>query len=263
MTTLTGQVALVTGAGRGFGRAIAMRLAREGAAVALMARSAAELEATAAAIAAEGGQAVAIPGDVTSREDVDRAAALAAARLGAVSILISNAGVPGPFGPVWQVDPDQWWRSQALHIRAPVLLFHALVPGMIARAGGRIVLVSAIASHMTAPHLSAYCVGKTAQVRLVQHLAAEGREHGIHAFAIDPGFVITQLAEDTMGSPDAQRWLGGMVERLAERKKTETGGDLERCAQRCLDLVSGRYDGLSGRYMELPDDLDRMLQEAP
>lgn len=263
MGGLAGQVAIVTGAGRGFGKSIALRFAAEGASVAVTARSQAEIDRTVAEIEAAGGKALAIAADVTKREDVNRVAEATAEKFGPISILINNAGVPGPFGPLWEVDPDDWWRSQEVHTRAPVLFFNAVVPGMIARGGGRIVLVSALASRVTAPHLSAYCVGKTSQVRLVNELAAEGKEHNIFAFAIDPGFVITALAEETMHSPDAQRWLGGMVTRLKERKEAgSTGDDLARCAQRCFDLVSGRYDGLSGRYMELPDDLDAMLQEG-
>ena len=111
--------------------------------------------------------------------------------------------------------------------------------------------------------MSAYCTGKIAQSRIVEEVALETKEHGLSAFAIDPGFVFTGIAEETMNDPDAKRWLPGMVERLTEVSTNPTGsGDLERCAQRCVDLASGRYDGLSGRYMELADDLDAMLGGA-
>ena len=116
--------------------------------------------------------------------------------------------------------------------------------------GGRVV----------APYLSAYCVGKAAQIRLTELLAVETRDMGISVFAIDPGFVITALAEQTIASPDAQRWLPDMVKRLQARKQeTDAGVDLARCQQRCVDLASGRYDELSGRYMVLDDDLDDMV----
>ena len=93
--------------------------------------------------------------------------------------------------------------------------------------------------------------------------AAETRELGVSVFAIDPGFVFTGIAEETMNSPDAQRWLPGMVERIrARRDSPDRDADLGRCTQRCLDLASGRYDRLSGRYMELGDDIDAMLSET-
>src|SRR5690606_12611750 len=111
MGILAGQVALVTGAGRGFGRAIAERLASEGARVALMARSIEQLEDVAAAIRQAGGEAVAVRCDLSSPSDIAQAVTTAESRLGPTDILISNAGVPGPFGPLWEVDPEKWWQA--------------------------------------------------------------------------------------------------------------------------------------------------------
>jgi len=260
---LQGQVAIVTGAGRGFGRAIALRFAAEGAAVALTSRSRAELDAVARQIESQGGRALAVPGDVTRPEDVARVTGAAERELGAVSLLVSNAGVPGPFGPLWSVDPEAWWAAQQVHIRAPFLYLQRVMPAMIERRAGRIIIVSAIASRLVAAYLSAYCVGKIAQTRITAEVAAETRELGISIFAIDPGFVFTGIAEETMNDPAAQKWLPFMVERLkAASRQSGSDGDLARCAQRCVDLASGRYDGLSGRYMELADDLDAMLAGA-
>jgi len=260
---LAREVAVVTGAGRGFGRAIAERFAAEGAAVAITSRTRAELERVAAGIHAAGGRAIAIAGDVTEPRDVDRVITETERVFGPVSLLVSNAGVPGPFGPMWMVDPEAWWRAQQVHIRAPFLYLHRVLPGMTERRAGRIIIVSALASRVVAPYLSAYCVGKIAQTRITAEAAAETRGLGVSVFAIDPGFVFTGIAEETMNSPDAQRWLPGMVERIrARRDAPDRDADLARCAQRCLDLASGRYDALSGRYMELGDDIDAMLREA-
>jgi NAD(P)-dependent dehydrogenase (short-subunit alcohol dehydrogenase family) len=260
---LEGQSALVTGAGRGFGKAIALRLAAEGAAVTLVSRSQDQLDAVAAQIRAAGGRAEPVAADVTDRAAVTAAVQAAEARLGPLDLLVSNAGVPGPFGPLWEIDPDRWWAAQAVHIRAPVLFLRAALPGMLERKGGRIIIVSALAARMAAAYMSAYCTGKIAQSRLVEEVALEAKDHGVCAFAIDPGFVFTGIAEETMNDPAAQKWLPFMVERLKEQsQKAGADGDLTRCAQRCVDLASGRYDGLSGRYMELPDDLDAMLAGA-
>jgi NAD(P)-dependent dehydrogenase (short-subunit alcohol dehydrogenase family) len=260
---LEGQRALVTGAGRGFGRAIAERLAEEGAKVALLARSLDQLEETARGIAGKGGAAMALRCDVASREEVHSAVAEAAGAWGPLTLIVSNAGVPGPFGPIGEVDPDQWWAAQAVHLRAPLLLMSAALPGMIRAGGGRIICISAKASVLTAPNLSAYCVGKTALNRLVEHVQAENRGKNIHAFALQPGTVVTQLAEETMASPDARKWLPAMTERLATLRGTKEGiRDLSICADVCVRMAAGELDPLAGRYLDIAFDLDAMLAEA-
>ena len=110
--------------------------------------------------------------------------------------------------------------------------------------------------------MSAYCLGeKSAQNRLVQLVAAEVKEFGINVFSIIEGFVITGLAEITMPDAGAQRWKPEIIEHIKERKADpDSVLDLERCAQRCVDLASGRYYALSGRYLELTDNLDEMLK---
>lgn len=260
MGIVDGRTALVTGAGRGFGRAIAVRLAGEGAKVALLARSAGEIEDAAREIRQGGGEALAAVCDVTDPASVAQAIGKVERELGPVDILVSNAGVPGPFGPLWEVDPDEWWQAQAVHIRAPMLLLHRLLTGMIERGRGHAVCVSAKAARIVGPNLSAYCTGKIAQNRIVAGAAAELEGTGVAVFAIDPGFVFTRLARETMDDPAAQKHLAGMVERLREREADPAAqADLARCAERVLALVSGKYDALSGNYYEPDDDLDLAL----
>lgn len=260
MGMLDGQSALVTGAGRGFGRAIAERLAAEGARVALLARSLGQLDEVERVIRRAGGSAIAVRCDVTDPASIDHAVDKAEELLGPVDLLINNAGVPGPFGPIWEVDAAEWWRAQAIHIRAPMLFMQRVLPGMVARDRGRIICVSAIASRIVAPHLSAYCTGKIAQNRLVAEAAAELAGYKVAAFAIDPGFAATQLARDTAADPEARRYFKPLIERIENQPHAYgTDPDLARCAQRCADLASGRYDALSGGYFELDDDLDAAL----
>ena len=240
-----------------------LEFAREGAAVTVTSRTRAELEAVAAEIRAGGGRALAVAGDVTRAGDVERVVAATEHEHGPVSLLVSNAGVPGPFGPLWTIDAERWWASQEVHIRAPMLYLRRVLPGMVERRAGRIIIVSALASRIVAPYLSAYCVGKIAQTRITAEAAAETKELGISIFAIDPGFVFTGIAEETMSSPDAQHWLPGMVARIRARKDSpDRDADLGRCAQRCLALASGRYDALSGRYLELDDDIEALRLET-
>jgi NAD(P)-dependent dehydrogenase (short-subunit alcohol dehydrogenase family) len=261
---VTKGTAIVTGAGRGFGKAIATRLAREGYAVALTARTESQIAGVASEIAASGGRALAIAADVTDRAAVEHFVEEAERSLGPITLLLNNAGVPGPFGPLWSVCPDTWWASQAVHIRAPILFLRSVLPGMTQRRAGRVVIVSAKASRLVAANLSAYCVGKIAQTRIVEEVAAEAGDYGVAAFAIDPGFVYTEFAAQTASSPDAQRWLPAMVARVQEKREDpNAAADLARCAQRCVDLASGRYDRLSGRYFEMTDDLEQALGALP
>jgi NAD(P)-dependent dehydrogenase (short-subunit alcohol dehydrogenase family) len=263
MGILDGQVAIVTGGGRGFGRAIALHLAAHGACVTVCSRSREELDETVRRIEAAGGEGYAITGDVTSRNDTAHVVAETVQRFGKLTLLVNNAGVPDPFGPLGVVDPDKWWDAQAVHIRGPLLFIRETLPAMKAHGAGRIIFVSAFGGTVVAPYMSAYCVGKAVQIRLAEYVDAEYREQGIRAFAIDPGFVFTELAQRTLDSPEAQRWLPDMMQRLQQKKQEADGGkDLDRCGQRCVDLASGRLDALSGKYLTLDDDVDEMLRKT-
>lgn len=259
---LQGHVAIVTGGGRGFGRAIAMRLAAEGASVTVTARSRMQLDSTANAIVATGGKALAAVGDVTSRQDVARVVSATVKEFGPVTLMINNAGVAGPFGPIGVVDPDEWWASQAIHVRGTLLFTSAVLPEMVKRRAGRIINIASRGGTGVTPCLSAYGVGKATQIRLTQHVAAEGKEHGISAFAIEPGTVYTDLAAGTLASSEAQRWLPGMLTALQEiRERDDPAVGLARCGQICVELASGRFDGLSGSYLTPQDDFVGLLRE--
>ncbi len=261
---LAGQVAIVTGAGRGIGKGIALRFASEGAAVALTSRNKAQLDQVLGEIEAVGGCGLAVAGDVTKRDDVARVVRATEEKLGAVTLLVNNAGIAGPYGPIGIVDPDQWWVAQEVHLRAPLLCMTAVLPGMIERRAGRIINISSPRCHMLTPSLSAYSLGKTAQNRLAELVANEVKEYGVQAFALDPGSIMTEMADETMNNPDAQRWVPKMVERLHELKgKLGPQDGMAWCTDRCLAVASGRYDGLSGRYIDRTDDPDALLKQPP
>jgi len=261
---LSGQICIVTGAGRGIGKGIALRLASEGAAVALTARNKAQLDKVAGEIESAGGRALAVAGDVTKRADVARVVKAATEKLGPVSLLVNNAGVAGPYGPIGVVDPDQWWAAQEVHLRAPLLFMSAVLPGMIERRAGRIINISSPRCHMLTPSLSAYSLGKAAQNRLTELVANEVKDQGVAVFSLDPGSIMTEMADETMSNPDAQRWVPKMVERLNEMKgKVSPLEGMAWCTSRCLAFAAGRYDKLSGRYIDRTDDPDELLKQPP
>ncbi len=260
---LRGQVAIVTGAGRGIGRAIALRLASAGAAVAITSRNQSQLDEVLAQIESAGGCGIAVPGDVTKRSDVERVVQTAHERLGGIALLVNNAGLPGPYGPVGVVDPDAWWAAQHVHILAPFLFIAAVLPGMIERRRGRVVIISSPRSHQLTANLSAYSFGKSGQNRLAALVANEVKDQGISVFALDPGSIMTDMADETMNSPDAQRWVPQMVARLHELKGVQGPGDgIDWCTDRCLALASGRYDALSGRYIDRTDSPEELLRQS-
>lgn len=260
---LAGHVAIVTGAGRGFGKAIAKAFAAEGAVVTVTSRSAPQVEQTAAEIRAAGGRAFAVTGDVTHRKDVERVVAAARAEFGPATLLVNNAGQAGPFGPIGTLDPDAWWTAQATHVFGPFLYMTNVLPDMIRAKKGRIINVASLGGTRVEPYLSAYCMGKASEIRLTQQVAAEVKQHGISTFAIEPGTVYTEMAESTINDPDAQRWVPGMLEHLKKvRSDEDPAKGFARCASMCLRLASGRYDALSGCYLTPEDDFDALLKAS-
>jgi NAD(P)-dependent dehydrogenase (short-subunit alcohol dehydrogenase family) len=257
---LEGQVAVVTGGGRGFGQWIARGLAAEGAAVVVTSRTRSELDETVELTENGGGRAVGVVGDVTRLEDVEEVRATAEKHFGTVTLAVHNAGVPWPFGPTWYVDPARWWTAQSVHVLGAMHCVHTFVPAMIDRGGGRVIVVSSRGGTRVAPNMSGYGVAKHTQNRLMEFLSAEGKEHGVFGFSINPGDVLTGISDLTMGDPDAQKYVPWFVERLSSRKSAGEDGTagFQACAELCVRLGSGKYDRLTGRFLTPDDDLDAL-----
>ena len=255
---LTNQVALVTGGGRGLGRAFALALAKAGAHVAVTARTAEPLAETVEMVERADGRALAVPGDVSAPEAVAHVVRTTEAQLGPVDILVNNAGAVGPLGCGWEADPEDWWRTFEINMRGPFLYARALLPGMIERRRGRIVNVSTGAGFNRLPQMDAYCATKAALTQWTKCLAADIRTHGVTVFAFHPGFVRTPMV-DQLTSPSAPTAVQTLFRSLVREKRDVP---IERSAQMLLFLASGRADALSGRFIRAQDDQEELVHRA-
>lgn len=192
MQQLDNKVALITGAGRGIGRAIALAFAREGAALVLTARSEGELEAVAEE-AAEASEAKAIvhPADVTSEREVDELFARAASELGRLDLLVNNAGAFDG-GPLDQLSVEAWDRVLNTNLRAPFLCTRAALRMMKPARSGRIINIGSIAAQRSRVSSAAYTASKHGLWGLTQATALEGREYGVTCGALHPGNVAVE-----------------------------------------------------------------------
>lgn len=188
MDRLEGRSAMVTGASRGLGRAISIRMASEGMDLALAARSRDALEETAAEVRGRGRRAEIVPVDLTDREALARAAAVAEEALGSVDVLVNNAGVIR-IGRFHRRDPDDLARGVELNLTAAVLLARKLVPGMLARGRGHVVNVSSLAGKAGPPNAAVYGATKAGLIGFTQSLRREYRGAGVGASVICPGYV--------------------------------------------------------------------------
>jgi NAD(P)-dependent dehydrogenase (short-subunit alcohol dehydrogenase family) len=228
-----------------------------------MARSTDQVHQTVQAIQAAGGRALAVPGDVTLAADVQNAVAEAERSFGPISVLVSNAGITGPYAPIWDADPDEWWRTQEVHVHGAFLCTRAVYGGMVARGGGRIIVVSSRAAERGGANLSGYQIAKAVQLRFVESLAAEGAAANIRAFVLHPGFVDTQFADEPLRRADAQKYLPDFVARIKQMKQDASlGTPISMVADLCVFLASGRGDALSGRYLRVDDDWEEMARCA-
>jgi 3-oxoacyl-[acyl-carrier protein] reductase len=235
---LDGMVALVTGGGRGIGAGIARELASAGARVAVAARTHSQVEEVADEI---GGLAVAV--DVTDPEAVERMVAETERELGPLDLLVANAGIGGPEGPTWEVDPDEWWQVLEVNVLGVHLCCRAVIPGMLEREKGRIVITGSGAAYLPGARSTPYPSSKAAVCRYGETLANElaGR---IPVFFISPGLVKTEMTGDHF--PDDAPWT---PPELAPRLVHV--------------LASGRADALAGRYIHAEhDDVEDLIRRA-
>jgi NAD(P)-dependent dehydrogenase (short-subunit alcohol dehydrogenase family) len=184
---LAGRGALITGAGYGIGRQIALQLARAGAHVVLAGRSADALASTAAEIEAFGGVGIVAPTDVGEPDQVARLAAVVADRLGALHVLVSNSGIAGPTAELWHVDPAEWEETFRVNVTGTYLVCRACLPAMLDRGEGSIIVIGSATGKRPMAGRTPYAASKMALVGLVRSLAVDVGPHGIRVNLVSPG----------------------------------------------------------------------------
>jgi NADP-dependent 3-hydroxy acid dehydrogenase YdfG len=199
-------VAIVTGAGRGIGRAVARALADEGASVVLASRTRRELAELAATIRESGGRALAFPTDVASADSVDALVEQSVAELGRVDVLVTAAGVAS-FGPLAATKPGDWEAMLAVNLRGAMLCCRAVLPPMLRQRRGTIINVSSIAARRSIPGCAVYAATKAGISAFSRVLAEEVRGDGIRVGLLVPGAVDTPLWDAIPNGPDRGRML--------------------------------------------------------
>ena len=206
---LEGKVAIVTGGGRGIGRAIARRFAAEGAAVLVAARTESEVRTVVAEIEQSGGRAAFVTGDVSQEADCAHIVAAAEAQLGGVSVLVNNAGDYGPVKPIEEITPAEWDRVVAVHLRGAFLLTRLVLSGMYARGSGVILNISSLSAKSAFSWGAPYAAAKAGMLGLTRVAAAEAARRGVRVNAICPGPVTETKMSKDLGAALAAR-LGSM-----------------------------------------------------
>jgi len=257
MTKLNGTVAVVTGAGRGIGREIALHQAQGGAKVAILARTAREIDETASFINGEGGTAIAIPVDLVDRLAVEDALGRIGVDLGEIDLLVNNHGSFRAFGPIWECDPDVWWQDIEINLRGTFHTCRVAAPAMIARSKGRIVNLVGGGTGNSFPHGSGYASSKAAIMRFTECLNDTTKDRGVLAFAVDPGLVRTSMTELALFSEAGKTYLPNI------QGLFDNGVDVppSRAAALIADIAAGRFDPLAGRLLRGVDDREVLEQE--
>ena len=254
---LDGQVAVITGAGRGIGRAIALAYAREGARMALAARSELELEETVSSVSEQGAEAIAVPTDITSHIATEGLAQRTVERFGRIDVLVNNAGISGPIGPLQDNDIAEWVDTINVNLTGTFLVCRAVIPVMLRQGKGRIINLSGAGAANAWSNMSAYCSSKVAVVRLTEVLAQELEGKGITVNALGPGSVHTSMWDKM--TEDAAEAGADFIHELGLRVTSGGGASIDDCAELGVWLASEESGALTGRMISAAADDFRSL----
>jgi len=254
---LRGKVVIVTGAGSGVGRALALEFGRNGARVVCAARRQGRIEETARAIEAEGGTALAVRTDVTDIAQVERMVSESLDAFGQIDVIFNNAGSFEAIGPVWEIDPDVWWNDVTVNLRGTMLCCRAVLEHMLKRDSGIIINMS---GGNQIPGGTAYSCSKVGLIRFTELLAKELKQEGssVLAFVMGPGFVRTEMTELQIETAAGRKWLP------SSKEAVEQGRDRppEDCARAAVKLIRAACPELSGGTFGPDTDFEEALRQV-
>jgi len=257
--SIKGKTVLITGAGRGIGKRLALGFAQAGARVGLVSRSQGELDLAKLEIEQAGGTALRIRADVRDLHHMDSAVERIRAAYGGLDILIGAAGVLGPIGPLVRSKPKAWSETIEINLIGTVNSCRAVLPSMIEKRSGKIILLGGPGSGYTRPNFTAYAASKAAIVRLVECLADEVRDHNVQVNCMAPGPTYSHMTDEILHAGEE---LAGHREIEEAERVRVTGGVLpEKQVQLALFLASDRSNHISGKLIHVNDDWKRLEQE--
>jgi len=259
LTPLREKNVLITGAGRGIGKRLALGFGQAGARVGLLARSQSELDLAKLEIEQAGGNALRIRADVRDLEQLMAAVDRMRAVFGGVDALICAAGVQGPIGPLLSCKPRLWNETIEVNLMGVVNACRAALPGMIEKRAGKIIAVAGRGSAYSRPNFSAYAASKAALARFVECLADEVRDHNVQVNTISPGGAYTHMTDEILHAGEER--AGHKEIENAQQVRITGGVPPDKQIQLALFLASERSNHVSGKLIHVNDDWKRFEQE--